>query len=479
MFASHYITENNGIKTLYLSLNHLNSEFSKEFLSSKDTPNKPKFSDHILSYIKENKIKFQSGTIKLLAGGVIISELIMPSPKKIISAKNLKKEEIKKEKVINILNEEEILENPIFEVEENFPEENIETNTKSKILVDESQKVIDYYSVLEGDNLWKISNRFKISIDILKTINNLKTNIIYPGQILLVNPNLYIEKKKKEVIPEKRKVKEKEKNDTFNVSVIRSSGTVDVLSLEDYVVGVVAAEMPALFEEEALKAQAVVSRTYALKRLKNSPYLTDNLAHQNFLSKEELKELWQDNFEIYYKKIKKAVKETEGLVITYTGEIIDALFFSTSNGYTQSSKYLWGKKDVPYLKGVKSSWDLDAVTYLGNKRIPRETFFKELDLEIEKLIINFLSFTDGGYIDDIEINGKIFKGNYIRDIFKLRSADFDIIENENDIVFITRGYGHGVGMSQYGANGMAKEGFLFEDIIKHYYQGIKIEKKDQ
>ena len=150
MFASHYITENNGIKTLYLSLNHLNSEFSKEFLSSKDTPNKPKFSDHILSYIKENKIKFQSGTIKLLAGGVIISELIMPSPKKIISAKNLKKEEIKKEKVINILNEEEILENPIFEVEENFPEENIETNTKSKILVDESQKVIDYYSVLEG-----------------------------------------------------------------------------------------------------------------------------------------------------------------------------------------------------------------------------------------------------------------------------------------------------------------------------------------
>ena len=123
--------------------------------------------------------------------------------------------------------------------------------------------------------------------------------------------------------------------------------------------------------------------------------------------------------------------------------------------------------------------DLDAAIYLGNKRIPRETFFKELDLEIEKLIINFLSFTDGGYIDDIEINGKIFKGNYIRDIFKLRSADFDIIENENDIVFITRGYGHGVGMSQYGANGMAKEGFLFEDIIKHYYQGIKIEKKDQ
>ncbi len=257
-----------------------------------------------------------------------------------------------------------------------------------------------------------------------------------------------------------------------------SDGTITNISLEDYIVGVVSAEMPASFESEALKAQAVAARTFAMYKKntrQNLDYdLVIGVSDQAYKDNRTLLKQWGLSFFTNYLKIRDAVKETQGEVVTYNGEIINAFYFSMSNGYTENSELVFSES-LPYLKSVESSWDNETLeNYEVTKTISKTDFCNKLEISCENINIENIEKSDSGHINSITINGVTLKGTVVRSRLGLRSTDFDIEVGDEDITFVTRGYGHGVGMSQYGANGMAKENYTYQEILKHYYQNTEI-----
>lgn len=258
------------------------------------------------------------------------------------------------------------------------------------------------------------------------------------------------------------------------VTVYRNNGTVIQLELEEYLVGVVAAEIPASFNIEALKVQAIVARTYTLKRISRGLILTDTVATQEYIDTSQMKSKWQGDFQKYYDKVKLAVDSTKGKYITYNGVYIDAVYHSTSNGYTEDSVYVWGNS-IPYLKSVDSSWDKVASSYLRTETKDNNTILNILGISISSdTPVEVLSRNASGRITSIKIGDSTYSGVNLRNMLGLRSADFDIVVQDGNLIFTTRGYGHGVGMSQYGANGMANAGYNYNQILTHYYQGVKI-----
>ena len=270
------------------------------------------------------------------------------------------------------------------------------------------------------------------------------------------------------------KTEEKQVKETIEnaITLYRSNGEILNLTINEYLIGAVAGEMPASFNIEALKAQAVVSRTYLLKRIKNNNIIIDSTMQQVYKDNNELKNMWKNDFDKYYSKIKKAVLDTDKIAIYYNGDYIDALYHSTSNGYTLNSENVWSNA-IPYLKSVESKWDLNASSYLKNtnKDIAYVLSLFGID-DINK--IQIVSRDDTNHVKEIKVGDKIYKGTTFRSLLNLRSTDFDIMVNDNSVVFITRGFGHGVGMSQYGANGMANEGYNYIDILNHYYTNVSI-----
>lgn len=266
------------------------------------------------------------------------------------------------------------------------------------------------------------------------------------------------------------------------VRVKRSSGKVENVFLEEYVVGVVAGEMPVSFELEALKAQSVASRTYVLKRLSNSNNkdydVVDTVSNQVYLDEDDLKVKWQEKYVEYISKIRQAVNETSMEYLEYEGEIIDAMFFSTSNGYTEDSGVVF-QTSLPYLKSVESSWDEEvAKTFYTNTDMSLQEFYEKLNLEYnEALEVEVLERSSSNRIVSLKINGVEFKGRDVYSKLGLRSCDFELVLVGNNVEIKTKGYGHGVGMSQYGAHGMAKNGYTYKDILKHYYVGTTLVKK--
>ncbi len=260
------------------------------------------------------------------------------------------------------------------------------------------------------------------------------------------------------------------------------SGKIVIMDEEDYIVGVVAAEMPADFESEALKAQALAARTYLKGKSGCAAHpgadICTSSAHcQAYKSTEKLKEQWGSAFGEKFKKISDAVAATSGKIITYDGKPISAVFHSTSSGNTENSEDVW-EKPVPYLKSVSSNFDSDSPKYESEKRYSWDEFQKIIKSADEKvdfdLGIGGLETSRGGAIKKISVGGVDFKGTKIRELFALNSANFSIDIIDGEVIFTVHGYGHGVGMSQYGANFMAKSGKKFDEIIKHYYTGVKI-----
>ncbi len=266
---------------------------------------------------------------------------------------------------------------------------------------------------------------------------------------------------------------------------------VKTMGFEEYIRGVVAAEMPALFEEEALKAQAVAARTYALRRIranqknndpKEADMSMDYRTGQAYLSIDQLKQRWGDHFYQYYDKITKAVDATTGEIMIYNQEPIEAVFHSTSAGITQNAEDVWSV-EVPYLKSVESKLDEHAPDFISTKTIAEsdamsvlKNQYPELLLSDAKLLtqIQIIDRTEGGYIKTAQIGNKIVTGRELRELFKLRSSNFTIQQAGDSIVFTTQGYGHGAGMSQYGANFMAQQGKTYREILFHYYQGVEV-----
>ncbi len=259
-----------------------------------------------------------------------------------------------------------------------------------------------------------------------------------------------------------------------------TDGSIEEKKLEDYIVGVVSAEMPASFETEALKAQAIAARTYALYKKETRKDLNYDLIigtkDQAYQNNQTLLKKWGLNFFKNYLKIRDAVKETQNEVITYNGEIINAFYFSMSNGYTENVQSVFGGT-LPYLESVESKWDNETINnYEYKKTISKEEFCQSLEIPCEEIIIENIKRNATNHVDEITINGITWKGTKLRTLLGLRSTDITINILENEIELITKGYGHGVGMSQYGANGMAKDGYTYEQILKYYYKNVEITK---
>ena len=280
--------------------------------------------------------------------------------------------------------------------------------------------------------------------------------------------NFLVEEKKEEVSQE-LKHEEDNINHSIYISIKDKNGNISTIELEEYVKGVVAAEMPASFHIEALKAQAVLARTYALKAKEKNKFLTTSNETQNYKTKEELQTLWGPSYDAYYQKIKTAVESTKKEYLSYEGNYIEAVYHSTSNGKTESSIYVWNTY-YPYLISVDSPYDNTNPSYQKEQFFSYEELREKLNTEVnEETEFIPLKKTESSRIDEMEINELHFTGTSLRNLLGLRSTDFEIQKVENGVIIKTTGYGHGVGMSQYGANGMAKAGSTYQEILAHYY----------
>lgn len=260
---------------------------------------------------------------------------------------------------------------------------------------------------------------------------------------------------------------EKPKHNTVIINVKEKNLYLD---LENYVIGVVAGEMPALFQDEALKAQAVAARSYVLSKEKDGNYeVSASTSDQVFLTSYEMKEKWQNDYDEYYNKILNAVKKTTGEVLTKDNKILKAFYFSMSNGYTENSKDVFGED---LTQSVESPFEIS----LSNFEIVKEFSKSELleKLGVDNLNIENQQISETKHTSSIIIGGKEFSGIEVRKLLNLRSTDFEIKQVGENFNIITRGYGHGVGMSQCGANELAKSGKSYKEILAYYYKNTKL-----
>lgn len=247
------------------------------------------------------------------------------------------------------------------------------------------------------------------------------------------------------------------------------------INLRSYLIGVLACEMPALFNEETLKAGAVAARTYYYNKLNSvNNYIAKN-TDQCYIDETKMKEKWNENFDLYYTFIVNAVTSTDDEVIFYDDSLINAYYFSLSNGKTEECSKVFGNS-YPYLISTDSSWDKNVQNYEYVVTLTVDEFKTKLNIKEKNLEINVLSKTESGRINELLINNKIYSGIEIRKLFNLRSTDFDLNVDDDKVIITTRGYGHGVGMSQYGANELGKMGYSYIDILKYYYNGVEIKK---
>ncbi|WP_053218124.1 stage II sporulation protein D [Virgibacillus senegalensis] len=274
----------------------------------------------------------------------------------------------------------------------------------------------------------------------------------------------------------------------FAVKVYRTnSEEVETVPLEDYVTRVVASEMPAEFELEALKAQALAARTYIVNHLTVEPDenpkgadVTDTVQHQVYKSEEELHDIWKSDYNWKMNKIVEAVAETKGEIVTYNEQPITPAFFSTSNGFTEDSENYW-EGELPYLRSVASPWDKESPKYLDQQIFTTAEVEQALGITIDNsaAVAAEIERTESQRVATITIGGESFSGREVREKLGLRSSDFEVEQKKDHVIFTTKGYGHGIGMSQYGANGMAKEGKNYKQILQYYYKGADINNIDQ
>ncbi len=441
MILNYKIKQVGGEKVLFLYFDY-DSEFSLDFKSHHNINN---MKQQIIKYIKTKKIKFNGEKIAIVLGGVTLATILLTeTPHNDLS------------KSYVTLNE---MPNQIVLVENE--------NTINK----ETETISTDASINTNTNNNNINN----------PTNNENTDLTKTDQVKNTNDTVTDKVTKEETIEKNNEETKKtgsttneDKKDDITVTIYRSNGNVINLNLEEYLVGVVAAEMPASFPLEALKAQAVVARTYTLKKIEENTKLTDSTSTQSYKDNQELKTMWKENYQTYYKKIKQAVDSTKGISIYYNNKHIDAVYHSTSNGKTEDASVVW-KSDIPYLKSVESSWDKSSPSYSKEIEKDLKSLLNTLGIsENDDLKLEILSLTNSGRVEKIKVGSKIYSGVEIRNLLGLRSTDFDLEIVGDNVKITTRGYGHGVGLSQYGASGMAKEGYNYKQIINHYYTNVDI-----
>ena len=270
--------------------------------------------------------------------------------------------------------------------------------------------------------------------------------------------------------------------------VLQQDGGVEVLTLSDYLWRVVAAEMPAAFEEEALRAQAVCARTYSLWKqaagnhgADGADVCTDSTCCQAYIAPEDAAQRWGENEGAYAAKIAGAVADTDGQVLTYGGALIQAVFFSSANGSTADAAEVWGGS-LPYLTPVDSPEGDEVPNYRSAVTLPADSVRQlaqgaGLGCDLSGAPSGWfrnLTRTASGRVASVELGGVTLSGTAARSLFSLRSASFDVTEADGVFTFSVTGYGHGVGLSQYGANAMARAGSGWREILTHYYTGAEV-----
>ena len=264
------------------------------------------------------------------------------------------------------------------------------------------------------------------------------------------------------------------------VRVLRNkTNEIETIELEEYLIGVLAGEMPVSYEIEALKSQAVAARTYTLRKKEinkdNNYDVVDTTNDQVYLDEEYLKQSWGESYDNYIKKIKQAVKETSGEYLTYEGKIIQAFFFSTSSGTTENCIDVFGE-NLPYLQSVSSTWDENSPSYIDKKTFTKQELYEKLEIPYDEKINIEIERNSTNSIKTITINNKKILGTEFRKKLNLKSTNLEIKEEDNNIIITSKGFGHGVGMSQYGAEQMALQGYKYDEILKYYYQGTEFKK---
>ena len=436
----------NGQDVMYLFF-----DFNYEFSSFDFMAKREKIHDVVRNFIHDHNIVFKGATIALVAGGILFGSINLSSPSfsQVSMNNNVSVREKVHDKSSDIIKVEDVKETNSVLIDDNssISHDEVVVNTDSPSIV------VDKTNSDTGVN--------NVDYTISDVVNN-NVSVSEP----VVNPTV-----SEPVV----QVSEPVIDNNIYVSVRRSSGDVISLELEDYVIGVVGAEMPALFSSEALKAQAVIARTYALKANSVGRVLSDNESSQSYKSDGELYNLWGANYSSYYNRIRKAVMSTKGMYLTYNGSFIEAVYHSTSNGFTEDSLNVWGNY-YPYLISVDSSFDTSNPSFSMSKSFSYDELSSKLGIDVSvDSVFNILGLTGSGRVGSISVDGNYFSGVDFRSKLGLRSTDFDILKTDGGVVFTTRGYGHGVGMSQYGANGMGKAGYSFSDILFHYYPGVSLE----
>jgi len=283
-------------------------------------------------------------------------------------------------------------------------------------------------------------------------------------------------------IPDEKKEGSVMVNVYFNDEYIIKS-----VDLEEYLIGVVASEMPPLFEPEALRAQAVAARTYIIKKMitggseqdMGAAVCNDPAHCKGYIDDERAKMLYGEKWEDEYRgRIKTAVDSTRAEIMTYEDEPITATFFAMSGGRTENSADVWGQ-DLPYLHSVDSAVDAEAPGFETSVEVSLGEFKDKIlkfdpDADFNKSAFENIERSGGGAVLCVTCFGVRIKGTQMRSIFSLRSANFEMSRSEDSVTFTVRGYGHGVGMSQWGANLLAKQGMNYVEILKTYYEGIEI-----
>ncbi len=280
-----------------------------------------------------------------------------------------------------------------------------------------------------------------------------------------------------------------QKDISFEITYLDTkTNKINSIEIEDYLPGVVAAEMPVSFEIEALKAQAVAARSFIVSRISSpskdhsNATVCNNPNHcKAYLSEDEVKSLWAaGERENYWSKIKKAVSSTSGEYMVHNNEVIEAFFFAGSNGRTENSEDVWGESR-PYLKSVESPEDTSNPKLCSTEEFSLSDAYLRLskanpDFKVSSapFKISNIEYTEGKNIKSLTINETSFSGKEIRNIFGLKSSAFNISVQNNSVKFEVIGSGHGVGMSQYGANYMAQNGKKYTEILSHYYTNIQI-----
>ena len=268
------------------------------------------------------------------------------------------------------------------------------------------------------------------------------------------------------------------------------TGEIEELPIDEYLYGVVSSEMPASYEIEALKAQAVVARTYTIYQITHSngkhddADICDNYACcQAWISKYNRLDKWsEEEREENWQKIVNAVDSTQGKVITYNGEVIDAFFHSNSGGITETASNVWGGQNFPYLKSVETSGEDEYSEYNSEVELTKQDLIDKIKEKHPEIAINFdeidsiriLEYTESGRVRTIKIGNVQIAGTELRTILGLKSTNFNFEIKDNSVIFFVKGYGHGVGMSQTVANSLAKQGSNYKDIIKHFFYNVEI-----